>query len=59
MNTKDIEIIQKMLGLSQEDQVEVLNYIDHLAAVKKISATEHHDQALREIQHAFTHNVSF
>lgn len=59
MKTKDLEIIQKVLGLTQEDQAEVLSYIEHLETVKKISETKHHEQAIREIQQAFTQQVSF
>ena len=59
METKDIEIIRKVLELSQEDQVEVLNYIDHLSGVRGISEMSHQQQALQEIQRALTSKIAF
>lgn len=60
MNVKDLEIIQKVLGLSVEDQSEVLSYIDHIAKVRELSShAQHQEQGLREIQQAFTSKLTF
>lgn len=60
MNVKDLEIIQKVLGLSPEDQSEVLSYIEHIAKVREINTNaQHHEQGLREIQQAFTTQLAF
>ncbi len=60
MNVKDLEIIKKVLGLSPEDQSEVLSYIDHIAKVREINANaQHHEQGIREIQKAFTTQLTF
>ena len=60
MNIKDLEILQKVLGLSPEDQSEVLSYIDHISKVREVNAyARHHEQGLKEIQQAFTTQQSF
>lgn len=60
MNVKDLEIIQKVLGLSQEDRLEVLSYVEHISKVRSINANvQHHEQGLREIQQALNTELSF
>ena len=60
MNVKDLEIIQKVRRLSPEDQNEVLTYIDNVAKVREINAhARYQEQGIREIQQAFTTQLSF
>ncbi|MDW3192413.1 MAG: hypothetical protein R8G66_08610 [Cytophagales bacterium] len=60
MKIQDLEIIQKVLGLSPEDQSEVLNYIEHISKVRELNAhAQHQEQGLREIQQAFTSQLTF
>lgn len=60
MNVKDLEIIKKVLGLSPEDQLEVLSYIDHISKVRQLNAhAQHQEQGIREIQQAFTTQLTF
>lgn len=60
MKVKDLEIIQKVLGMSPEDQTEVLSYIEHISKVREINAhAQHQEQGLKEIQQAFTTQLAF
>lgn len=58
-NNLDFRIVKKVIELPENDQQDVLQYINHLITVRSDKPLVDHEMGLREIQKGLKGSLSF